>query len=134
MTTAAAGIPLTSAAGRAMFLKRSPKARDHQGERCCPGGSVEAGESAEQAARRETAEETGLAGLLQGDLNRIDEGDGFVTFRQNVDEEQAPVLNDEHTEFRWAPLADPPQPFTRALAGHAPHRRISPPRKSCTRP
>ena len=112
---AGAGVLLTHG-DRALFLKRSPKARDHQGEWCCPGGSMENGETAEQAARRETIEETGVSGLLSGDLNRIDEGSGFVTFRANVDEELEPLLNDEHDEFQWAPMSDPPQPLHPGVA------------------
>lgn len=111
----AAGILLTHG-DRALFLKRSDKARDHAGEWCCPGGSLEDGETAEQAARREMQEETGLTGLLTGNLNQIDEGDGFVTFRQSVDEESTPTLNDEHTEAVWALLTDPPQPLHPGVA------------------
>jgi len=103
----AAGILLHSKAGRALFVKRSETAQDHPGEWCCPGGSIEGGETPEQAAHRETQEETGYPA---GDLTRIDEGDGFVTFRANVDEEFSPTLCDEHTEFQWAPLDAPPEP------------------------
>jgi 8-oxo-dGTP pyrophosphatase MutT (NUDIX family) len=106
----AAGVLLTHG-DRALFLKRSDKARDHAGEWCCPGGSIEGIETPEQAARRETQEETGLTGLLTGDLTQIDEWEGFVTFRQGVDAEAEPLLNDEHTEFVWAPMTDPPQPL-----------------------
>jgi 8-oxo-dGTP pyrophosphatase MutT (NUDIX family) len=112
---AGAGVLLTHG-DRALFLKRSDKAGDHVGEWCCPGGSVENGETPEEAARRETAEETGLAGLLSGDLTRIDEGEGFVTFRQAVGEEPEPTLDDEHTEFKWAAMADPPQPLHPGVA------------------
>jgi len=108
---AGAGVLLTHD-DRALFLKRSDDgAHDHPGEWCCPGGSVEAGETPEQAARREFTEETGLTGLLTGDFTRVDEGDGFVTFRQNIGDEPTPTLNSEHIEARWAPLADPPQPL-----------------------
>ncbi len=54
----AAGILLTHD-DRALFLKRSDKSRDHQGEWCCPGGSIEAGETAEQAASRELTKRPG---------------------------------------------------------------------------
>jgi 8-oxo-dGTP pyrophosphatase MutT (NUDIX family) len=108
----AAGILLTHG-DRALFLRRSDKAKDHAGEWCCPGGSIEAGETPEQAARREMQEETGYS---SGDLTQIDEGDGFVTFRGNVDAETDPTLNDEHTEFQWAPLSDPPKPLHPGVA------------------
>jgi 8-oxo-dGTP pyrophosphatase MutT (NUDIX family) len=111
----AAGILLTHG-NKALFLKRSPTVRDHQGEWCCAGGSIEKGETPEQAAHREFAEETGLAGLLQGDLTQIDDGNGFVTFHQNVGAEVIPTLNAEHTESRWAPLDDPPQPLHPGMA------------------
>lgn len=44
--------------GRALFLKRAP-GTDHPGQWCFPGGNVEDGETAEDAARREFKEETG---------------------------------------------------------------------------
>lgn len=103
----AAGILLTHG-DRALFLKRSDASKDHAGEWCCPGGSIEGGETPEQAAHREMQEETLYSA---GDLTQIDEGLGFVTFRGNVDAEFDPTLNDEHTEFKWAPLTDPPQPL-----------------------
>lgn len=103
----AAGILLTHG-DRALFLKRSDASKDHAGEWCCPGGSIEGGETPEQAAHREMQEETLYSA---GDLTQIDEGLGFVTFRSNVDAEFDPTLNDEHTEFKWAPLTDPPQPL-----------------------
>lgn len=103
----AAGIILRSSQGRALFLRRSDKSRDHAGEWCCPGGSIEAGETPEQAARREAQEE---AGYPAGELTQIDEGDGFVTFQADVAEEFEPTLNEEHVEFRWAPMDTPPEP------------------------
>jgi 8-oxo-dGTP pyrophosphatase MutT (NUDIX family) len=108
----AAGILLTHG-DRALFLKRADNAKDHAGEWCCPGGSIEPGETPEQAAARELQEETGM---VSGDFSQIDEGDGFVTFRQTVDAESDPTLNEEHTEFRWAPLTDPPQPLHSGVA------------------
>lgn len=35
----------------------------------------------------------------------------FSTFRQYVDEEFTPTLNDEHDGFAWAPIPTPPQPL-----------------------
>jgi hypothetical protein len=108
----AAGVMLTHG-DRALFLKRSDKSRDHAGEWCCPGGSIEGGETPEQAAARELTEETGLTA---GDFSRLDDGDGFITFRQAVSEESAPTLNEEHTEFQWAAINEPPQPLHPGVA------------------
>ena len=104
---AGAGVLMTCG-DKALFLKRSPEANDHQGEWCCPGGSVELGETAEQAAARETQEETGYP---VGDLTQIDDGNGFVTFRFATEKEFVPDLNREHTEAVWAPMDSPPQPL-----------------------
>lgn len=54
----AAGILLLSKQGRALFLKRGPDG-DNPGEWCFPGGRIDEGESAADAAVRETLEETG---------------------------------------------------------------------------
>ncbi|MGA7537417.1 MAG: DUF2213 domain-containing protein [Steroidobacteraceae bacterium] len=109
----AAGILLRSPKGNALFLKRSDKARDHAGEWCCAGGSIEGIETPEQAAHRETREETGYSA---GSLTQIDEGNGFVTFRADTGEEFEPKLNDEHTDFRWAPMDAPPEPLHPGVA------------------
>lgn len=109
-----AGTLLLAPSGRALFMRRSDKASDHQGEWCCPGGSIEAGETPEQAAHRETQEETGYP---VGNITRIDDDDGYVTFRSNVDAEFDPKLNDEHTEFRWASLDAPPEPTHPGVLG-----------------
>lgn len=87
----AAGILLRSPKGNALFLKRSDKAIDHPGEWCCPGGSIEGIETPEQAAKRETQEETGYD--IGSSLTQIDEGAGFVTFRADA-EEFEPRLSD----------------------------------------
>lgn len=110
-----AGVLLTHG-DRALFLKRGPRARDHAGEWCCPGGSIEEGETPEQAARREAQEETGNSGLAPGDLTKLDEGLGFTTFRARVEEEFEPLLNHEHDEFQWAPMSDAPQPLHPGVA------------------
>src|ERR1700757_2922183 len=54
----AAGIAYFDPDGNVLLLKRSPDS-DHAGEWCMPGGGIDEGETAEQAARRESGEEIG---------------------------------------------------------------------------
>jgi 8-oxo-dGTP pyrophosphatase MutT (NUDIX family) len=110
---AAAGIMFVYG-NRALFLRRGPES-DHAGEWCFPGGGIELGETATEAARREAVEETGFG---VGDFNPplIDrrtspDGVDFSTFRHAVGEAFDVDLNGEHTEYRWAPISDPPQPL-----------------------
>lgn len=107
-----AGIAYVAPAGRALFLKRSD-AGDHAGEWCFPGGSVELGETPEQAAVRESREEIGALpyGERQAMARTAMDGVEFRTFRQPIAREFTPKLNDEHTEHAWAPLDQPPQPL-----------------------
>lgn len=106
-TPTAAGIMFTSGS-RVLWLKRRPSAV--QGGRWgFPGGTIEADETAEQAARRETKEETGLD--YDGPLTPLfTTKDGFQCFGAALPESFAPVLNDEHTASRWAAYDDLPEP------------------------
>lgn len=107
----AAGIAYIDPDGNVLLLKRSPDS-DHPGEWCLPGGHIDDGETAEQAARRESSEEIGH--FPYGDLEQIarlvsDEGVDFTTFGYAVDEQFEPTLNDEHTEHIWAPVKKLPK-------------------------
>lgn len=112
----AAGVAFVAPGAMMLFLKRSGTG-DHAGEWCFPGGGIEGTETAEKAARREVAEETGSeiflesGPLVEADRRTSAEGVDFTTFRQPVVEEFVPVLNEEHCAFRWAPVSDPPNPL-----------------------
>src|SRR5580692_13184286 len=64
--TVHAGVPCL------LLTRRAPRLRAHAGQWALPGGRRDAGETAEQAALRETAEEVGLdldAGAVLGLLD-----------------------------------------------------------------
>ncbi len=107
-----AGIAYVTPEGHALFLKRSAQG-DHPNEYCFPGGGVEAGENAVEAARREGTEETGhpTDGRLQPIDRRETAGVDFMTFAHPVEEKFEPRLNSEHSEHVWAPLDAPPRPL-----------------------
>lgn len=126
----AAGILHMLADGRVLFVRRSDGG-DHGGEWCFPGGVIEAGESPEEAARREYEEEIGRKppARLQAWTRRIQEpapvanvpegmppvalGEtvDFTTFFAQVGEAFTPKLNDEHSGYAWAPPDSHPQPL-----------------------
>lgn len=96
----AAGILLLAPTGRVLLLRRT----DAGSLWSFPGGKVEEGETTEDAARRETAEETGFDAV--GDLTpwtrRIKDGVDFTTFLAQLPAEVEPALSEEHDLFKWA--------------------------------
>ena len=113
----AAGILFRAPDGRVLFLRRAGDS--HPGEWAFPGGHIEPGETADQAARRETMEETGFdpGGAERQQIARTNDGAvEFVTFCQDVPEPFAPVLNDEHDGAVWALPAEAPQPLHPGVA------------------
>ena len=107
----AAGVLLVTPDGQALFLKRA--GNDHVGEWCLPGGGIEPGETADQAAARECMEEIGA--LPYGERTKFaqDEAEGvnYTTFKQPILRAFTPKLNGEHGAFEWAPLGKPPEPL-----------------------
>ena len=109
----AAGIMFEDPNGNILLLRRSASG-DHPNEYGFPAGHVEAGETAEEAARREAREEVG--DVPAGDLSLFDKGDGFHTFKQNVQDQFEPKLNHEHTGHVWASPDDLPEPLHPGVA------------------
>lgn len=110
-----AGVMAIDPAGRMLFLKRADTAVSHPGTWCLPGGSIEPGEDARSAARREAREETGanLAAPLTGP---IDIRMGFATYLAQLGRPFDAVLNDEHTDAVWALPTDAPAPLHPGVA------------------
>ncbi len=106
----AAGI-LFIADGQVLLLQRSDQG-DAPGAWGAPGGKMEAGETAEQAAVRECKEELGTCptGARKLLCRRVKDGVDYTTFVQLCDKFN-PVLNDEHTGFMWADPQAPPEPL-----------------------
>jgi ADP-ribose pyrophosphatase YjhB (NUDIX family) len=120
---AAAGMILVHD-GRVLLLKRAAGS-DAGGTWGFPGGGIEPGETAEQAARREYGEECctePYAGALEPLY--VTE-DGFTCFG-GIGDGSEPKLNDEHTAAVWAPfdaLPSPLHPSTVAELSKSPARR-----------
>ncbi len=85
-----------------------------------PGGSTEPGERVEEAAKRETLEETGLK-IGEMDIFGVYSGPELFYKYPNGDEvynvtivycssdwHGGVIINDEHTEFRWFPRDEIP--------------------------
>jgi 8-oxo-dGTP pyrophosphatase MutT (NUDIX family) len=93
----AAGVLCVAKDGCVLMMRRADS-----GLWALPGGHIEDGESAEQAARRELYEETGYShvGELKPWTRRLRDNVDFTTFLAHV-EEFCPTLDQEHTASHW---------------------------------
>lgn len=92
---------------------------DHPNTWGFPAGGIEPGETAEQAAIRESQEEIG--NTYAEPLAILDWDEGFTTFGATLDAPFAPVLNDEHYGYVWAPLDLLPAPLHPGVAATLSH-------------
>ena len=107
MSKQAAGIIFIS--GSKILLTRRGNGGDHPNEWAFPGGHLEDGESALQAAVRECDEEIGH--LPQGLMTlQNDDGANFTAF-YSKEGEFIPVLNYENTGYVWTELNEIPEPL-----------------------
>jgi len=103
--------------GKFVFLIQ----RSDDGTWCQPGGTVEPGELAIDAARREVFEEVGYQ--YDGPLTPHSVHGDYLTFRAEVPEQFEAKLNDESLAAGWFHIDDLPkplhQPFAEMLAQQA---------------
>jgi hypothetical protein len=111
----AASVALISPAGRFLLLKRSDEDDNYAGHWCFPGGKVDEGEIPEEAARRETEEETGYQitakNFKKFDATATPNGWEHTTFVARGIHEFEPKITDEHSEAVWASPDDLPSPM-----------------------
>jgi len=99
---------------RYLFLLRN--GAKHSGSWGLVGGKIESGETVAAALVREIREEMG-GSIVDLKLIPIEkftaDNQSFIyhTFLITVDEEFAPVLNNEHRGYCWVPLEDHPKPL-----------------------
>jgi 8-oxo-dGTP pyrophosphatase MutT (NUDIX family) len=98
--TRAAGILFLSPDHDVLLMRR--KGENHGGEWAFPAGKIEADETPEQAARRETQEEAGYEhdGGLSPFMHSDKDGVNFTTYLAHS-ERFTPELNDEHDDATW---------------------------------
>lgn len=112
----AAGV-LFVTGGRVLLLRRG-EGGDEPGTWGLPAGKIEIGETALDAAVRETLEETGhdIQNEIKPFAHTVKDGVDFTTFLCR-DEEFTPVICDESTDFVWAGLGQLPYPIHPGLVG-----------------
>jgi len=105
-----AGVLFVAPDNTALFLKRSQWS-EHPKTWDLPGGLTAGGETPEETARREAAEEIGMTPPGKMNLLATTELNGvtFTTFVQRVGETFKPRLNPEHTAFKWISLTSMPE-------------------------
>jgi 8-oxo-dGTP diphosphatase len=100
-----AGIMLTCKK-KVLILKRANYKKDPFGGYWnFPGGKTDNTESAYETALRETFEETGFE---ERDIKiyKHVESRGYTMFIGVLDEEYMPVLDEEHTEYKWVDIEE----------------------------
>lgn len=117
----AASVMFVTEDGRVLLLRRADAEENFPGHWAFPGGKCEEGETAQDAAERETYEEVGdcsFDGIKSIHSGRTEHGWDHTTFAVPVKDSFAPRLNGEHNDWCWVypdELPDPVHPKVDAL-------------------
>ena len=102
----ASGIMFVTGEGHTLLIRRGAGGGDYPSTWCVPGGHQKEGETLEEAARRETKEETGIE--YKGKLEVLHDDGQFCTYIARNVEKVDVKLNYESTGYDWCdPLNQP---------------------------
>jgi len=110
----ASGIMFVTGEGHTLLIRRGSGGGDYPNTWCVPGGHQKEGETLEEAARRETKEETGID--YKGKLEVLHDDGQFCTYIARDVEKVDVKLNYESTGYDWCDPLVPPLPLHPGLA------------------
>jgi len=105
----ASGIMFVTGEGHTLLIRRGSGGGDYPNTWCVPGGHQKEGETLEEAARRETKEETGID--YKGKLEVLHDDGQFCTYIARNVEKVDVKLNYESTGYDWCDPLCPPLPL-----------------------
>jgi len=105
----ASGIMFVTGEGHTLLIRRGSGGGDYPNTWCVPGGHQKEGETLEEAARRETKEETGID--YKGKLEVLHDDGQFCTYIARYVKKEEVKLNYESTGYDWCDPLCPPLPL-----------------------
>lgn len=109
----AAGIIYVAPDGDILLLRRASTEENYAGHWALPGGKADEGETAQDAAARESHEEIGIKPerLRLIDSKVTPNKMAYHTFAAPAQDKFVPTLNNEHSGYCWASMDMLPQPL-----------------------
>lgn len=105
----ASGIMFLTDEGEVLMIRRGLGGGDFPGTWCIPGGHQNEGETLEEAARRETEEETGIK--YEGKLDVLFDDGQFCYYIARNAKKESVKLNYESSGFDWCDATNTPMPL-----------------------